>query len=144
MPLLEQQTQQALTRIKIHVPSPSGKKPGRYPLPYDRELVVIYGMWRGWTDKTICRACNMSPNSRNSIYRIRRQLYDWPRLIFRHNLYQRGPNLRRSAYKCELCAKMISGNEHKIRVHVARHLFSEDIIRLNGVDEIEDEYGTLI
>ena len=101
-----------------------------YPLQMERDIIVLWGMYRGCSMPVIADAAMVS---RPSIDRVRRRFIDEPSSIFRCPVLRKILRGDRPLWTCQFCQEEMRGSERKAREHVASHLLSADIIALNGV-----------
>jgi len=101
-----------------------------YPLQMERDIVVLWGMYRGWSIPVIADATKVS---RPTIERVRRRFVDNPAEVFRCPVLRKVLRGDKPLWTCHFCEEEMRGSEKKAREHVASHVLSPDIIALNGV-----------
>ena len=92
----------------------------RYPRPMERDLVILYGTWRGWSNLVIADALKCSAKS---VSRWRLRLSTEPKQIFRYPVLHQGLRGNKKLWRCEACSASMLGSERKAREHVAAHFF---------------------
>ena len=102
----------------------------RYPLPMERDLIILHGMWRGWTNPMMANALKCSTKT---VSRRRIQLLVEPKLIFMCPVLHQGLRGKKKVWRCEFCSASMLGSERKAREHVASHIVSRERIWLSGV-----------
>ena len=99
--------------------------------PLERDIIVLWGMYRGWGDSAISKYVGCSTST---IGRVRDRFQKDPSEIFRCPVMSGILRNRKIMWKCEVCGLPLLGmSERKARIHVARHFVSETEIQLNGV-----------
>ena len=135
MPSLHKQYREAVVEINEFFDgnTNNGKRFGKYPLQYERDVAVIHGMARGWTDNAISR--KLRTGGPRPVANLRKTLTKHPRQIFDIPILHKDerPNSSTHLYTCEICGSRTTTTELKARRHVASHLFSMDIIKYYGV-----------
>ena len=107
-------------------------KRGRYPLLAERDVVIIWGTYRGWSRGVMARIL------RQGVPAVReRQLYLMrnPRELFNVPVMTRKVRGSEHYYVCEFCDNHIL-DELKAREHVASHITTEEVIYTVGVDNL--------
>ncbi len=136
MASLKSQVDEALTNLRAHRGERGmcSKYVKRTPVgisPMDRDLVVLWAMYRGSSDVVAARESGLSPSTFN---RARRRLEQEPWLLFRVPILHRGIRGAKPLWRCEVCdARMLAVSERKAREHVALHLISPLAIVTSGV-----------
>ena len=127
---LEQQFQNAAKLIKSH---PGEQLLGRYPYPVERDIIILYGLWNGWTPGTIGHHCRLkAPAVRRHIERLQSN----PGMLFKLPILFTGMVGGRRVFRCEFCGNSQyekDTTEERARLHVARHVTTEDYIQTLGV-----------
>jgi len=107
-----------------------------YPYPMERDIVILWGMYRGWRNAPIARKLGLSPHT---VRRRRLELGRNPALIFNLPVLYKGYKWNKSFYRCEFCGEMMVGvEEEEAREHVARHIVTGEVISMSGVGEDVD------
>ncbi len=97
----------------------------------DRDLVVLWAMYRGWSDAVAARESGLSPSTFD---RARRRFENEPWLLFRVPILLRDIRGGKPLWRCEVCDfRMLAVSEKRAREHVALHLISPLAIETNGV-----------
>jgi len=130
MPSLEQQFKEASKLIGAHIRSRKGRASRHYPYPMERDIVVLWGMYRAWNDPIIGEVVG---NHINTIKALRRKFMDDPSEIFRCPVLHQGIRGNKPLWRCEFCGAELATTEKKAREHVAGHVLSYEAIKLNGV-----------
>ena len=132
MPSMEEQVRAALTTIKEYHDRRGGSERRRssYPLGMERDIVVLWGMYRGWSNRVIADATRASGRT---IRRLVRRFANRPSLIFECPILHQGLRGKRRLYRCEFCGALMVISERKAREHVASHLFPREVIAVHGV-----------
>ena len=126
---LEQQFRNASKLIKSH---PGNQLSGRHPYPVEHDIIILYGLWNGRTPGAIGRYCRLkAPSVRKHIRRIQSTPGDLFRLALLSVVIVSG----KRAFRCEFCGdtqyeKDIT--EEAVRLHVARHVTTEEYIQTFG------------
>jgi len=127
---VERQFRDAAKTLKDH---PGKQLSGRHPYPVERDIIVLYGLWKGWTPGAMGRRCRLKSESvRKHILRLQSAPGD----LFRMQLLSVVMVGSRRAFRCEFCGdtkleKDIT--EEAVRIHVAGHVTSELFIQTLGV-----------
>ena len=136
MPSLKEQVDEALNNLRAHRGERGirNKYVKRTPLrimAMDRDLIVLWGMFRGWSDAVAARESGLSPSTFD---RARRRFEREPWLLFRVPILHRGIRGGKPLWRCEVCdAQMLAVSERRAREHVALHLISPLAVVTNGV-----------
>ena len=136
MPSLKEQANEALNSLRAHQGERgiSSKYVKRTPVPItamDRDLIVIWAMYRGSSDVMAARESGLSPSTFN---RARRRFEHEPWQLFRVPILHRGIRGGKPLLRCEVCdSRMLAVSERRAREHVALHLISQLAIETNGV-----------
>ncbi len=97
----------------------------------DRDLVVLWAIYRGWSDAVAARESGLSPSTFD---RARRRFEREPWLLFRVPILHRDIRGGKPLWRCEVCdSRMLAVSERRAREHVALHLISQLAIETNGV-----------
>ena len=136
MPGLKEQANEVLNNLRAH----QGKKGiwGKYVkrtsvriTAMDRDLVVMWALYRGSSDVAAARESGLSPST---FMRTRRRFEDEPWLLFRTPILHRGIQGGKPLWRCEVCdARMLAVSERRAREHVALHFVSKLAIVTSGV-----------
>ena len=129
MPTLENQARAAMKAVKSHY-NRGSRASSRYPLPMERDLVILYGTWRGWTIRMIADALKCSTKT---VSRRRLRLLVKPKMIFMCPVLHQGLRGKKKVWRCQFCSASMLGTERKAREHVASHIVSRERIALSGV-----------
>lgn len=132
LPSIEQQAKSAIEAIKDYHRG-RGRKVRHnnvYPLQMERDIVVLWGMYRGWSMPVMADAVMVSIPA---IERVRRKFINEPYAIFRCPVLHKVLRADKPLWTCQFCGEQMREAERKAREHVASHVLSSDIIELNGV-----------
>ena len=127
---IERQFRDTAKILKDH---PRNQFSGRHPYPVERDIIVLYGLWKGWTPGAIGRFCRIkAPSVRKHILRLQSAPGD----LFGLQLLSVVMVGSKRAFRCEFCGdtkfeKDIT--EEAVRIHVARHVIPEYFIQTVGV-----------
>ena len=95
----------------------------------ERDIIILYGLWRGWSPALIGRYCKPSSKSvRKHTIRVQSN----PGVLFKLPILFTGMVGGKRIYRCEFCGNAQYAEE-RARIHVARHVTSEDFIHIVGV-----------
>ena len=131
-PFVECQASEAIRVIKQSV-RPRGRNKRHsslYPVRMERDIVVLWGMYRGWSNPVIADAVKSSVST---VERLRRRFAQDPSLVFNCPVLQQGIRGTKPLWRCEFCGASLLVTEKEAREHVAGHLFSKEILALQGV-----------
>ena len=136
MVLMERQVKDALETIRDHHESLGGRLDHRngYPMRMERDVILMWGKYRGWSISAIARALWVS---RPTVYKGMRILADDPDLVFRCSVFHQGFRKAGLFYRCEFCGDEMritrpkKASEHRIKEHVLNHLFTPEAIARN-------------
>jgi len=136
--MLERQITQALATIRLHVHERNiAKKTARgrtwYAYPMERDLIIVWAMYRGWRTKAIADTLGLS----NATIKARRtEIANNPTIIFSLPVLYKGFRWGKYFYRCEFCGElMVDVGEKDARLHVVRHIISEESIVMLGMRE---------
>ena len=122
MPSLEQQAQRAQQIIK---------EGGLRQHPAERDIIVLWGMYRGWGVTAMSKRIG---GSATTVRKVRTGFHKDPSEIFRLPVMSGILHRNKTTWKCEACGLPLLGmSEQKARTHVARHFVPDMVIQLNGV-----------
>ena len=99
-------------------------------MPMERDVIILYGTWRGWTNSRVADALKCSTKT---VGRRRLQLLVEPRLIFLCPVLHQALRGKKKVWCCEFCSASMLGPERNAREHVASHIVSRERIALSGV-----------
>ena len=108
----------------------TGRFVSRYPLLAERDIVVLWGMYRGWSDRSIADAIRTSDRT---VRNIRNRYYSNPRMIFHHPVLHQIVRYRAPLWICLFCGAQLTTAEKDAREHVAMHVMSPHVFKLLGV-----------
>lgn len=128
--LLEKQVDKALKVL-----GERKKGAGRH-FAMERNLVVLWAMYRGWTTPVTAEKLGVHAST---VARYRREFIFEPRRIFQCPVLHKGLKGDKPLWSCEFCGEQMRGDEKDAREHVASHVLSNDIIALHGVTARENE-----
>ena len=126
---MKDQYKEALIEIE-HEHRNQGKRKRKSILQAERDTVILWGLYRGWSGTTIGHRLGMS-----TWYALKfiRQFYDYPALIFRLPVLHLRYRNRDRLFTCAFCGReMLKVREKAAREYVASHIFSEQEIREGG------------
>ena len=129
---MERQVKTAIQTIQSY-DSGRGKRirhGASYPLLMERDIVVLWGMYRGWSSPAIAETAKASVST---VKRQKLMLAGEPWPIFRCLALHQGLRGRKPVYRGEFCGAMMLVSEKKAREHVALRLSPDDMIRLHGM-----------
>ena len=102
-----------------------------YPYPMERDIIILWGMYRGWRNPVIANKLGLSSVT---VLKRRGEFGRNPSLIFNLPVLHRGYKWHKPYHRCEFCGEMMVGVEEiDARLHVARHIATEESISLAGV-----------
>ncbi len=122
--MLDKQVEKAIKVLR------QGKKAGARNYPMECALVVLWGMWRGWSNAAISRLVGVHPST---IKRYKQTFYKRPWNVFGSPVLHRGVKGGKTLWTCQVCGDEMTGSEQKAREHVAGHMVPMEIIKRNGV-----------
>ena len=106
---------------------------GEHPHPAERDIIILYGLWNGWNASSIGKYCRLGAVTvRKHINRLRSR----PGNLFVLPILSRILIGGRHAFRCEFCGDTQFENdvtEENARLHVARHVTTEEYIQTYGV-----------
>ena len=127
---IKQQFHSAAKLIKDY---PVKQLSGRHPYPAQRDIIILYGLWNGWNRRSIGRYCRLrAPAVKRHIIRLQSNPGDLSKLPILTCAFFNG----KRAFKCEFCGDVQYEKdtiEETARLHVARHVTTEDYIQTFGV-----------
>ncbi len=128
-PMIEQY-KDAMSEIENQPRGKDGKF-SRHILPAERDTIILWGMYRGWSAVVIGHKIKRSSHT---VRKIIQQHNAEPALMFRLPvLHQRYKN-RDRLFTCAFCGReMLRVREKAAREHVASHIFTKDMINEGGV-----------
>jgi len=104
-----------------------------YPFPMERDIIIIWGMYRGWRNTAIANKLGLSART---VRRLRYEFGRNPVLIFNLPVLYKGYKWNKPFYRCEFCGEMmVKVGEEEAREHVARHIAAREVISMSGVGE---------
>jgi len=105
-----------------------GGFPGKHPRRAERDIIVIWGIYRGWSFTEIGR---IARTSRREASNLRETFAKRPRLIFRLRILPYSPRSRGESYhRCGLCGEQVTGDNKEAKRHVLLHLFASERVSL--------------
>ena len=104
-------------------------------LGMDRDLILIWGLYRGWSDAAIAKVLRVHPTT---VKRHMEKLTEHPSLIFRCPVMRKGIRYKKTVWICEFCEEELEGSDREAREHVASHVCSIEQIQVEGV--MPDDY----
>ncbi len=127
---MRKQYKEAMLEIE-NQPRRKGGKFIRRILPAERDTIILWGIYQGWSAVVIGHKIKQSSHT---VRKIIRQLNAEPALMFRLPvLHQRYKNHDR-LFICAFCgSEMLKIREKTAREHVASHVFTEQMIKEGGV-----------
>ena len=105
----------------------------------ERDLVVVWSMYRGWTVEVTARALGVHPSTAR---RYRRAFWSFPPRLCFLPLLRRSVRADRTLWTCELCGAEMRGRERAARRHVALHVVEPFALTMTGLlpeDVLPDE-----
>ena len=133
MPSLEKQAKQSLEAIRELASTSEGRKrlqSNAYPLFMERDLVILWGLYRGWSMRHMA---DILQCSLPTIYNRRRIYWQEPHLLFNLPVMHRGLRGKKPLFRCEVCDARLLVSERKARHHVAFHLIPRGHIKAYGL-----------
>jgi len=131
---LQQQVDAALKVVASEAKSRNNKKSSWYPYPMERDLIIVWGMYRGWRNTAIARKLGLNPTT---VRRLRYEFGQNPSSIFALPVLYKGYKWHKTFYRCEFCGEMMVGvEEETAKRHVAGHVATGEAIVLSGVDGV--------
>ncbi len=107
-----------------------------YPYPMERDIIIVWGMYRGWRNAAIGKKLGLSSQT---IRRLRYEFGQNPASIFNLPVLYKGYKWNKVYYRCEFCGEMMVGvEEEEARKHVAGHIVTGEVIFMSGVGEDVD------
>lgn len=107
-----------------------------YPFPMERDIIIVWGMYRGWRNTAIANKLGLSAMT---VRRLRYEFGRNPALIFNLPVLYKGYKWNKVYYRCEFCGEMmVEVGEGDAREHVARHIVTGEVISMSGVGEDMD------
>lgn len=125
MPTLEKQAKEAIIAIENRLKRAS-RTPSRYPMQMERDIVILWGMYRGWSNPVIADALRCSTKT---VERFRHRLLRNPGLIFLCPVLHKEHKGGKPLWRCEVCSVSMSCSEPKAREHVIAHILSRVVLR---------------
>ena len=96
----------------------------------ERDLVVLWGMYRGWSNTFIAKKLT---SNRKSVGKRIQFFSDYPVAIFGFPVMRESPR----SYVCEFCGSQLSKRSEKAaREHVAGHVVEDNKIKVYGVMDV--------
>ena len=126
----QQQFRNAVKRIAGY---PEKQLSGRHPYPAERDIIILYGIWNGWNASSISKHCGIqSAAVKRHIIRLQSN----PGALFVLPILSTVMVGGKRAFRCEFCGdtqyeKDIT--QEAARLHVARHVTTEEYIQTFGV-----------
>ena len=127
---MQRQFRDAVNIIKS---DPKQKFQAGHPYKTERDIIILYGLWRGWSPASIGRYCKLSSKS---VKKHMNRLQSNPGDLFKLPVLFTGMVGGKRIFRCEFCgnAKLAEEtSEERARIHVARHVTSEEMIKMYGV-----------
>ena len=132
--MMHRQVAASLREIKaMNRPKSKGRFVGRYPLIAERGIVVLWAMYRGWSDTTTARAVRTSDRT---VRTVRNSFYNEPGRIFRYPVLHQGLRRGKPIWTCLFCGDMFPTTEKSAREHVAFHIMAPHIVKALGVETV--------
>ena len=122
--LLEKQVEKALKVLG------QGQKGSARHFAMERSLIVLWSMYRGWTDTITAQKLGVHAST---VARYRQQFIKDAGAIFRCPVLHKRLKGKDPLWICQFCGEEMRGAEVAAREHVASHVLSPDIIALYGV-----------
>ena len=127
---LREQYKQAMLEIE-NQPRGKGSKFSRHVLPAERDTIILWGIYRGWSAVVIGHKIKRSSYT---ALKIIQQFHAQPALIFRLPVLPLRYKNRDRLFTCAFCSrKMLRVREKAAREHVASHIFTEEMIKEGGM-----------
>jgi len=127
---LREQYKEAMLEIENQPRGKDGKF-SRHILPAERDAVILWGMYRGWSAVVISHKIKQSSHT---VRKIIQELNREPALIFRLPVLHLRYKNRDRLFTCAFCgSEMLRVRERAAREHVASHVFTKEMIREGGV-----------
>ena len=122
-PLLEKQVESALRVLAQY-------KGAARDFVAERHLVVLWGLWRGWSARVTARKLGVHPST---IHRDRKRFNTDPSKIFWLPVLHKALRGNKPLWTCLFCGEEMRGRERPAREHVARHVVSLEALAMYGV-----------
>lgn len=104
-----------------------------YPYPMERDIIIVWGMYRGWRNAAIAKKVGLSAQT---VRRLRYEFGRNPALIFNLPVLYKGYKWNKPFYRCEFCGEMmVQVEEEEAKRHVAGHIATGEAIFLSGVGD---------
>ena len=124
------QYKDAMIEIENQVRGKDGKFT-RHILPAERDTIILWGIYRGWSAVVIGHRIKRSSHT---VRKIIQQFNAIPALMFRLPVLHLRYKNRDRLFKCAFCGReMLRVREKAAREHVASHVFTERMIKEGGV-----------
>ena len=109
------------------------KRDSRSPPPSaykaERGLVMVWGMYRGWSGAAIARAACAAENT---VINFRSKLGLQPSKLFDYPVLHQGLRGSKPLYRCGLCGDLMTKSLKDAREHVVLHFMSPEVMKANG------------
>lgn len=99
-------------------------------LSMDRDLILIWGLYRAWKEAAIAKVLRVHPTT---VRRHMEKLTDHPSLMFLCPVLAKRKRYNKFVWICEFCEEELEGAEKQAREHVANHIYSIERIKSEGV-----------
>ena len=121
--------QQFRNAVKLIEGYPEKQLSGRYPHSVERDIIILYGLWNGWNASSIGKYCRLqAPSVRRHIHRLQTT----PGALFKLPILFTGLVGGKRVFRCEFCGNSQyekDTTEERARLHVARHVTTEEYIQ---------------
>ena len=127
---MKQQYKDAMSEMASQAPSKDNSFTKHF-LPAERDVVILWGIYRGWSAVAIAHKINKSADT---VRRVIASFNTVPALLFRLPVLHLSYKGQKRMFTCAFCGReMMNVREKAAREHVASHLFTERMIKEGGV-----------
>lgn len=127
---MKQQYKDAMSEMASQAPSKDNSFT-KHVLPAERDVVILWGIYRGWSAVAIGHKVNKSADT---VRRVIASFFAEPSLIFRLPVLHLSYKGQKRMFTCAFCGReMMNVREKAAREHVASHICTEWMIKEGGV-----------
>ena len=106
-------------------------KRGTYPLMAERDIIILWGTYRGWSRAVMAR---MLKQGAQAVRRRQLHLMLNPSELFNGPVMTRKTVGSKHIYVCEFCDRTLQVfDEERARQHVASHITTEEVVHVMDV-----------